>query len=408
MPTRRFIGVTATPSLVGVDAMLLEVDGQAPELAVRVLHHLTEPYGKELRELLIRVSSPEAADIRQVSLAHRLLGESFATAVRQLADQASVSLQSVLCIGCGGFLAWHEGTGRLASSLTLGAAGFVAERTGVTVITDFRTRDQACGGQGAPLSPIVDCLLFHDPSEDRLIVHLGGLAKVSVLPAGGDAYSALGWQAGPCNVLLDALIQQLTNGKERWDTGGRFAVQGRQIPELLERWLAHPFLVRRPPKSTHRSQFAEAFAKQAATLAQQMEWSHHDVLCTATHFVARSIGDSVCRYLPRQLAPARVILTGGGVRNGLLWRLIEEQLGSSRELTFIRSDTLGVPAEVMEAATAAVLACLLLDSVPASLPAVTGASGSRLLGSFTPGTLGNWSRCLAWMSGDQRSLLEED
>jgi anhydro-N-acetylmuramic acid kinase len=401
MATRRIIGVTATPSLVGVDVVLLEVEGLGSAARVAVIQHLTEPYSRELRELLVRAATPEAADVRYVSLAHRLLGESFAAAVRQLADRASVSLQSVLGLGCGGFTAWHEGAGRLASSLTLGAAGILAERTGLTVVGDFRTRDLACGGQGAPLGLVVDQALFHDPDEVRVVIHLGGLAQVSVV----GSRPAAGWEVGPCNVLLDALIQQLTGGKERFDAGGKHAVQGRQLPELLERWLSHPFLTRRPPKSTHRSHFAETFARQTAALAETNGWTMHDLLCTATHFVARTIGESIRRGLPKTVIVQRAILTGGGVRNGLLWRLLEEQLPG---VPFEKCDGFGIPAEAKEAVDAGVLACFLLDGVPASVPQVTGASGSRLLGSLTPGTTANWSRCLAWLGGDHRSFADED
>jgi anhydro-N-acetylmuramic acid kinase len=395
MATRWIIGLAAGPSVSGVEAALLEVSGRGFDLRARVAHWLAEPYPKELRELVIKTSSPGQADVRQVSLAHRLLGETFAQAALQAADQARFSLQNVLGIGVSGHTAWHEADHRFPSTLSLGTAAVIAERTGLTTVADFRWRDLACGGQGAPLSALGDALLFRTP-EDCLILHLGGLAQAIYVPAGEDPKKVLAWELGPCTVLLDSLIQQISGGKEPCDPGGKQAVQGRQLPELLARWSHHPVLLRRPPKSTHRASFAEEFARQTLALARQMGWNSHDLLCTANHFVARTLGESLRRYLPRPRPPDRILLAGGGVRNGLLWRLLEEQFPDT---ALARTDTQGVPAEAIEAVNAGLLACLTLDGVPANVPAATGAGGARLLGSLTPGTASNWTRCLAWMNG---------
>ncbi|MCS6977385.1 MAG: anhydro-N-acetylmuramic acid kinase [Gemmatales bacterium] len=402
---RRIIGVTATASLHSIDAVLLEVEGTAYDLFIQVVHAVQEPMARDLRELLVRVSGPEGADSRQIALAHRLLGEAFAVAVRNLADSASVSLQSVLCVGSGGFTAWLENQGRTPTYLNLGSPSVIAERTGLTVLSDFAGRDQASGGLGAPLAPLVDAILFQVADEARLTIHLGGLTQVTILPPRHSDQPVLGWQAGPGNVLLDSLIQVLTRGRERMDAGGRYAVQGRHLPELLDRWLLHPGITSRPPKALHRAYFAETFARQTAALAQQKGWTAHDLMCTATHLVARAVADSVQRFSPREFRPARAILTGGGVRNGMLWRLLEERLSDIR---FERSDAFGIPADVKEAVDAAVLACLFLDQENANLSAATGAIGGRLLGSVTPGSLANWSRCLAWLTGRREAFVEED
>lgn len=405
MDQRRVIGVAAPPGLHGVEAVLVEVTGQAPRLHVEVLHTRTEPFPRELRDLLIRVSSPETADARQIAVADRWLGEALAGAARNLADSASVSLHSVLCLGCHGFPAWQETQGKTPVGLGLGSASVLAERTGLTVVADFAGRDLACGGCGGPLAPLVDALLFRHADEARLVLHLGGLTQVTVLPPEGDPAGILGWQAGPGQVLLDALVHVLTRGKEREDAGGRYAVQGRHLPELLERWLLHPFVVSRPPKAAARALFAEVFARQTMALAQQRGWNANDLLCTATHFVARCVVESLGRYLPRPIRPMRAILTGPGVRNGLLWHLLQEHLP---EVTLERSDAFGIPAELKEAVDAAVLACLFLDQEPANLANVTGARGVRVLGNLTPGSTSNWSRCLAWLTGRRDLFLEED
>ena len=395
MTTRWIIGLASGSSVDGVDAALLEVEGIGLDLRVRLVHALHQPYGKELRDLILRAVGPGPCEARQFALLHRLLGETFTAAARQVADRASFSLQRVQCIGCPGHTVWHDPDGRFPATLGLGMAAVVAERTGVTTVSDFRARDVVAGGQGVPLGALADYLLFRHPSEHRLLIHLGGLARVVWLPANCRIHEIAGFEAGPCNVLLDALMRQLTGGKEAYDPGGKHAVQGRCIDALLQRWLAHPYMQKRPPKSLPRHAFGEEFASQAVQQARQMQWPLHDLLCTATHFVAHGIGGALRRCLPSNRPPRRVLLSGGGTRNGLLWHLLEQQLGG---VPLERTDKHGVPTDARKALTFGILAALTLDGVPANVPSATGAAGSRLLGSLTPGSPTNWARCLGWMA----------
>jgi len=277
----------------------------------------------------------------------------------------------------------------------LGMAAAVAERTGVTVVSDYRSRDLAVGGQGVPLAALADYLLFRHPREGRAVVHLGGMARLVYLPARCRLNEVAGFEAGPCNVLLDALMRQLTGGREQYDPGGKHAVQGRCLEPLLLRWLGHPYLQRRPPKCAPRHAFGREFAAAAVQQVRQTDGSLHDLLCTANHFVARGITTALCRLLPGGRTPDRVLLSGGGARNGLLWRLLSQQLGG---IPVDRTDAAGVPAEARKAMAFAILAALTVDGVAANVPSATGAGGSRLLGSLTPGSPANWGRCLAWMA----------
>jgi anhydro-N-acetylmuramic acid kinase len=397
MPINRWvIGLASGSSGDGVDAALLEVDGAGLELRPRLAHALHQPYGPDLRELIGRVVNPTPCDLRQVGLLHRLLGETFAAAARTVADQASFSLQRTTCIGLPGHTVWHEPEGRFPSTLTLGMPAVVAERTGVTTVSDFRARDVAAGGQGVPLAALADYLLFRHATEGRVLLHLGGLARIVFLPAGCRLPEVIGFEAGPCNVLLDGLMRQLTGGRETYDPGGKHAVQGKCVEALLRRWLAHPYLQRRPPKSLPRHAFGAGFAAQAVEQVRQTNGGMHDLLCTATHFVAGGITDAVRRLLPPGKRIDRVLLSGGGVRNGLLWHLLQQQLAG---LPLQRTDTVGVSTDARKALSFGILAALTVDGVPANLPAATGAAGSRLLGSLTPGASANWARCLAWMTG---------
>ncbi len=405
MPTRYIIGLASGSSADGVDAALVEVEGVGLDLCARLEHCVHQPYGKELRDLILRVSGPGPSEVRQAALLHRLLGETFAAAARQAADRASFTLARVQCIGCPGHTVWHDPEGRFPATLGLGMAAVVAERTGVTTLSDFRARDVAAGGQGVPLAALADSLLFRHPRENRVLLHLGGLARVVFLPAGGRVHDVVGFEAGPCNVLLDALMRQLTGGREAYDRGGKHAVQGRCIDALLQRWLGHPYLQKRPPKSLPRHNFGDEFAYQAVHQARQLHWGLHDLLCTATHFVAHGITGALGRFLPPGQSLDRVLLSGGGTRNGLLLHLLEQQL---RGVPLDRTDHAGVPAEARKPLTFGVLAALTVDGVPANVPAATGAAGSRLLGSLTPGSPGNWARCLAWMASQTAPVTPEE
>jgi anhydro-N-acetylmuramic acid kinase len=398
MPNRWLIGLASGSTLDGVDAALVEGDRTGLDMRLRLVHALHQAYPRDVRDLLARVGAGSAA-CRQACLLHRLLGETFAAVARQVADQASFSLQKVQVIGCPGHTIWHEPEGRYPSTLALGIPAVVAERTGVTTVSDFSPRDMVLGGQGTPITSLIDYMVFGDNRETRILVHLGGMATVVYLPAGGGPRQVLGFQAGPCNVLLDGLIQRLTGGRETYDPGGKHAVQGRCIEVLLERWLAHATLLRRPPRSLQRQGFGEEFILQALQQARQNQWSLHDLLCTATHFVAQAITIAVQRFLPA--APQRVLLSGGGVRNGLLWHLLEQQFMG---MTVEKVDHHGFPSASRKAVAFAGLAALTLDGVPANLVSATGASGTRLLGSLTPGSSANWARCVAWMAHQTAGL----
>jgi anhydro-N-acetylmuramic acid kinase len=394
MTSRWIIGLASGSSGDGIDSALLELSGVGLEIRIRQVQGLHQPYNPDLRELIRRVSGAGSCESRLVSRLHRLLGETNACAARAIADQASLDLSRVQCIGCPGHSVWHDPEGRFPSTLGLGMAGVVAERCGITTVSDFRDRDLAAGGQGVPLAALADYILFRHPEESRVLLHLGGVSRVVFLPAGCRIHEVVGFEAGPCNGLLDALMHHLTGGREPYDAGGKHAVQGKCIEPLLETWLAHPYLQRRPPKSLPSHLFAGPFAAQAVQQVRQTNGSLHDLLCTSTHFVARGITSAIQRFLPPRID--RVFLSGGGMRNGLLWHLLEQQLG---RVVLARSDEAGIPADLRKAIGFGILAALTLDGIPGNVPSATGAAGSRLLGSLTPGSSASWARCLAWMAG---------
>ncbi len=394
MPTRRIIGVAAGSGAAGIDAALVEIDGIGLELTARFGPIVHQPFGKDLQEALYRAQTSDAADVRQQARIHRLVGETAAAAARATADEVPVPLHQTFCIGWKGFPLWMDSDPRLPGELRLGMTAVVAERTGVTTIGDFTASDLAVGGQGGPLAALPDFLLFRHPRESRLLVHLGRSARIVYLPAAARPADVVAVEAGPATGLLDSLMRQVTGGRESFDPGGKHAVQGRCLEPLLDRWLGHTALQRRPPRLFTRADFGADFAFHAVEKARELGGTPHDLLCTATAFVARSVALACSRFLPGVRCD-RILLSGGGVRNGLLWRLLDRQFDG---LTLERTDAVGVPAAGREASAVAIHAALTLDGVPGNLPSATGAVNSRLLGTFCPGNAENWSRCVAWMA----------
>jgi anhydro-N-acetylmuramic acid kinase len=394
MNPRRFIGLASGSCTDGIKAVLIEAAGSGMGLSIRSTHTLQQSYTRDLRELIRHVCTPSQTDLKQLCLVHRLVGESFAAAARQIVDRASLTLELIQCLGCAGHLLWHDPEGRFPSTLALGMSAIIAERTGITTISDFRARDLALGGQGAPLTALPEYLLFRHATETRVLIHLGGLARLVYLPANSKPQDVMGFEVGPCNLLLDGLMRRLSGGKEELDHGGKHGVQGRCQDVLLQQWLAHPYLHRRPPKSMPRQGAVEEFIGYAMRLVGQANVSVHDLLCTAAHFVARSVAVALSRFLPA-VPVQRVILSGGGTRNGLLWRLLEQYLP---DYQVAKSENLGIASDAREALDSGILAALTIDGIPANLPGATGALGSRLLGNLTPGSSSNWARCVEWMA----------
>ena len=383
---RTLIGLSVGSGLEGVDAAAVRVEGLGLDLVPRVVPAGRVAFPPAVRDV-IRASATSPASLPPEFL--RAVSDTVVFAARQALSKAAVSPRDAFAVGL------LEPTRPAAVPFHWPeVAERVAEQTGVTVLHGFADRDRAAGGTGRPLTAAADYLLFRDPVEARLLVHLGAVTSDVFIPPQGGVSAAFGFEAGPGNQLLDAILFHGTRGKEHTDAGGKKAVQGRCLDPLLARWSSHPHLTRTPPKAVHADAFGRSFLLAAFDAARQLTAGLPDLLCTATHLAARAVGDA-CRLPPMKPdGPRRVLLTGGGVRNGFLWQLVAQQFGGSVE----RSDAVNVPALARTASAAAVLAALTCDGVPGNLPVLTGATGGRLLGHIAPGDGRNWARCAAWLA----------
>jgi anhydro-N-acetylmuramic acid kinase len=355
----------------GVDAALVEIEGVDEELRVRVLEFRTRPYEPGLRARVLALGEATVAELTRV---HYAVGEAFAHAALDVIRAARGRGLDVHLIGSHGQTARHhprraDPSGQ-ATTLQVGEPAVIAERTGLPVIADFRPRDVAAGGEGAPLVPLVDWLLFRVPGRLRACLNLGGIANVTLVSAQREG--VLAFDLGPANMPLDAVVEAWTGGAESCDRDGRRAAAGRVDPALVGELLAHPFLALPPPKSTGRETFGAAFVEP---LLRRYAGREADLLASLTRFVAAAVALGLGRHAPGPVD--EVLVSGGGARNPVLMDALGRALAPVpvRDLT-----TAGMDPDAKEAVAFAVLAHQTLFGRPGNLPGATGAAGPRVLG----------------------------
>ncbi len=377
------IGLMSGTSADGIDAALVEIeevaDSDFPRAQLR--HFLYIPFSEEQRQRIFTLFLPNAS----VTVLGRLdleLGEWFASAANRLLTEVGVASCAVRAIGCHGQTVAHEppeNGGLRGFTLQIGNSAIIAAKTGIPVVSRFRDADMAAGGQGAPLVPYFDYAIMRSSDEDRVLLNIGGVANITVLPRRASLEDVIGFDTGPGNMVLDGLIDRLSVGREHYDRDGRVAAQGTPQAELVADWLRHPYFARRPPKSTGREAFGTGYVEWLFGTMDAHELSPHDMLATATAFVARTIADAIDSVTKR---PVALIATGGGSRNRVLMQAVAADLNLLRP--WETSDTYGISGDAKEAMAFAYLAWQFLAGRPTNLPSVTGASQRVLQGVFTP------------------------
>ena len=373
------IGLMSGTSADSIDAACVRFAGAPPRLDWELLSFVTLPMTAELRQEIFAAFRPETGTVDKLCQLNFTLGEWFAKASLEAVKAANLTPAQVDFIGSHGQTVWHippnSGEG-VASTLQLGNPAVIAERTGITVVSDFRSRDMAAGGQGAPLVPFVDNLLLSHPTLSRAVQNIGGIGNVTWLPAGG-AGEAFGFDTGPGNMLLDRAAEVLTQGQMHCDMDGKMAFAGKIQENFLQKWMAEePYFTRKPPKSTGRELFGvqrcDVYLKEMAGLSKE------DILATLTAFTARTTAEAYKNFLPA--LPDEVLLCGGGARNPAIAAMLQKELPTSR---IGRTEDAGLPGDSKEAVAFAVLGYETMNRRPGNLPAATGAKGPVILGSIT-------------------------
>ena len=368
-------------SMDGVDAALVRLSGPPEKPRVRLLAFTTLPYSKMVRGRILGVAAGEGVGAGEISQLNFLLGELFAEAALKVCRRGKVSPSQLSVIGSHGQTIYHQGapkpeSGRqVASTFQIAEPAVIAARTGATVVADFRTADMAAGGQGAPLVPMLDYLLLNNSSQGIVALNIGGIANVTVIPAAAKPRDVLGFDTGPGNMVIDALVRHFTEDRESYDAGGRVGLLGKIVEPVLADALNHPFFRQRPPKSAGREQFGKSFVREYFLGRRRLRFE--DALRTATELTARSIADALDRFVFPRAKVQRLIVSGGGAHNRVLVKRLRELLP---ELTVNLSDRYGLPVDAKEAIAFAVLADRTLQGLPGNLPRVTGAREPAVLG----------------------------
>ena len=378
------IGLMSGTSADGIDAVLMEITGTPPHLGWRLIKHVHLPFSPQLQSEILACYDPNRSSSKRLCALNTALGAAFARAAIAVIDAAGCSTDQVDLIGSHGQTIWHSPDEPLRATLQLGEPAYIAEETGITTISNFRPRDMAAGGQGAPLVALVDALLFSHPEITRTCQNIGGIANLTYLPNSHQQQQGtecLAFDTGPGNSLLDFCAQILSGGQLSCDLDGRMAGRGTVNKLLLETWLSNEsYYKRKPPKTTGRELFSDDYCRTLIDQAHSQSLSDVDIFATLTALTAESIARAHRDFLP--VFPQQVIVSGGGVRNPVLMKLLTAALSPAQVLT---SDVLGLPVEAKEAAAFAVLAYETWHNRPGNLPSATGAHHPAVLGSITPG-----------------------
>jgi len=388
---RRYVlGLMSGTSADGIDAVGVRIEGTGESMRVRFLWHRHTPFKASLRRRLLEVMAPATAATEQLARLHADLGDAFAQAAKKALADLDNRYRPQL-IGMAGQTVCHLPNRRAGRTVTLqlGEPARVAAATGITTVADFRQADVAVGGQGAPLVPWTDYILFKNKSMARAVQNIGGIANVTWIPSNAGADDLTAFDTGPGNMIIDALVARVTKGRQKMDRDGRRAARGKVLNQILSQWMKHPYFKRKPPKSTGREIFGRAFLDREMKLLQSTSKSPDDWIATATAFTARSIAQAYRRFLPgfnktdsnkhHQLDKIEVILCGGGANNPTLMAMLSAELPGTKIQTI---QTVGIPAQAKEALSFAVLAAARLDKKHTNLPQVTGARKKALLGNI--------------------------
>jgi anhydro-N-acetylmuramic acid kinase len=363
-----YIGVMSGSSLDGIDVALTDLSDQ--KCSVISTHF--QAYSDALKNDLLALHFPSENELEQSALMANQLACQYADSINALLKKNNLEANQITAIGCHGQTIRHQPQyqGHLGYSIQLGNHALLAELTDITVIGDFRTRDIAAGGQGAPLVPAFHQAVFSNPNKNRAIINIGGIANISYLNKHG---KIIGFDSGPGNILLDYWIKHSLN--QSYDKDGLWASTGQVNHQLLTQWLAEPYFELTPPKSTGRDLFNATWLNQHVAGA---DYPSEDIARTLVELTSQSIYKAIQQHCPEI---DEVYICGGGAHNQLLMTSLKNQLG---QVSLSTTNALGVDVDWVEAAAFSWLAQQTMQNTPSNLPAATGAAGARILGAIYP------------------------
>jgi anhydro-N-acetylmuramic acid kinase len=376
-----FAGIMSGTSLDGVDVAIADIAGNLTSPRIRTVAFRTQAWPRAVRDALLAVSNCDT-HTAQISRLNVLLGELYADAVRETCLQAKLDIRTLRAIGCHGQTIFHEGRATkvcgwpIASTLQIGDAAVLAERTGISVVNNFRARDMAAGGQGAPLASYFDYSVLRSKKHGRVVLNLGGIGNITALPPAATPDQIFACDTGPGNMVIDQLAQLATKGKQTYDRGARLSLTGKRNDDLIRELLREPWYRTAPPKTAGREQYGAEFIARL----RRTKLSLPDLMHTMCAFTAATVAEAVGRFVHPVFFPDELIASGGGVHNPLIMRYLAEFLPTTRITT---TAEFGVDPDAKEAIFFALFAACTLKQQAANLPAATGASRPVVLGQLT-------------------------
>ncbi len=393
-PSRRVVGVVSGTSMEGVNAAMVSASGEGSSSKIEVEETHFLPYAEDMRERLLELTNPETATVDAICHLNFVIGEILAEAVLALAKKAKTALDKIDLIGSRGQTTYQtaeaseEGPYSIRSTLQIGEPAVIVDRTGVCTVSDFRTRDIAREGEGAPLVPYADYILFHSDETDRVILNIGGIASVTLLPKRAGFEKVIGFDTGPGNMVLDALSALFFGEEHRFDSAEACASEGEVDEELLEKFLSMPYFRRKPPKSAGRELFGAPFVYYFLKEGEKRKLSRGTLLRTASALTASAIAGSLRENLRSPLEDVELIASGAGARNRQIMSFLSEYLPVAIRL----SDDFGIPIDFKESIAFAILANECVSGLSAKVPSVRGATYPLPLGKIIPPAPGKMRR----------------
>jgi anhydro-N-acetylmuramic acid kinase len=373
------LGIMSGTSADGIDVALVRLAGRKASLE----NFAAFPFPAGIQKEILKLAEGQPVTTGEISQLNFQLGEAFARAALAACKRFRALPARIEVIGSHGQTVFHQGIalawrGRgVASTLQIGDPSIIAARTGITTVGDFRPADMAAGGQGAPLVPFVDYLLYRHPRMGRVALNIGGIANMTVIPAGATLEEVFAFDTGPGNMVIDALVRHFTGGRKRFDRNAEMALKGGFLPRLVRSMLRDNYFSRIPPKTTGREQYGESYVRALLSHREARRAPAEDVIRTATILTAVSILDAFHRFVASRANIGEMIVSGGGAHNPLLMAQLESGLTGVRVR---EAGELGVPADAKEAFAFAVLAHETLHKRPANVPGATGAKRAVVLG----------------------------
>ena len=376
------VGLISGTSADGIEAVVVSLHGAPPRLEWKLLAHKSIDFMPAMRERIFAAFRPETGTVDKICQLNFDLGDAFADAALAAIEAAQLTPEKITLIGSHGQTIWHEPptAAQRGSTLQIASGAVIAERTGITTISNLRARDVAAGGHGAPLVSFLDWLLFRHPTHTRAIQNIGGIGNVTFLPPLNSSREAIAFDTGPGNMLIDYCATRASNGTQTFDRDGKIAARGRVNQPWLDELLAHPFLKLSPPKTTGRELFGTQLGVQLWEHGKQMKLDDADIVATMTAFTAESIARAYHDFAPTPID--EVYLAGGGALNPTLVEMIRARLASTK---IYQHDELGLAPAAKEALLFAVLAYETYHGRVGNLPSCTGAAHAVIMGDITPG-----------------------